>query len=42
MQVLELQKWAKVTSRDEVMLYSEEMEPIALVVNELRLFEGIR
>ena len=42
MQVLELQKLAKVTSRDEVMLYSEEMEPIALVVNELRLFEGIR
>jgi len=34
--------WRKCTSRDEVTLNSEEMEPIAVVVIELRLSEGIR
>jgi len=42
MRVLELQQLAKGTSPDEAMLNSEEIKPIALVVIELRLSEGIR
>jgi len=42
MRVLKLQQLVKGTSRYEATLNSEEMEPIALVVIELRLSEGIR
>ena len=34
--------WRKCTSRDEATLNSEVIKPIALVVIELRLSEGIR
>ena len=37
-----MQQLAKGTSQDEVTLSSEEIKPIALVVIELRLSEGIR
>ena len=32
--------WQKDTSRDEVMLYSEKTEPVALSIVELCLAEG--
>ena len=41
MQALELQWLAKGTSLDEATLHGEEIKPIALVVIELRLSEGV-
>jgi len=41
MRTLELQRLAKGPSRDETMLNSEKIKPIALVIIELRLSEGI-
>ena len=41
MRTLELQRLAKGPSRDEAMLNSEEIKPIALVIIELRLSERI-